>query len=445
MSHYKPYPRYKPTEVEWAPEIPAHWDVKRLRFVASLNPLPAWKDIEGQVADCPFLPMEAFGETGELDTTRRKPIDECRAGYTYFAEGDVAYAKVTPCFENGKGAVMRGLEGGHGFGTTELTVLRPVSIDRNYLYALTFAESFRQPGAAEMLGTGGLKRVPDEFARNYRVALPPREEQAVIAASIDRETSRIDALIAKKTSFIELLQEKRQALITHAVTKGLDPNVKMKDSGVEWIGEVPEHWAVKSIGYVIDAIGDVDHFMPMSVENGVPYLMTGDLKELASTVNWSDCKQVSGADYANLSRKIKTSQGDVVVARYATIGTSMYVDIDFEFLVSYSCVTVKTTASEVSGFYMFLYMKSDAFRQGVRDQINSNTQDNVGINDLRKVKIALPNLQEQSKIAEYLVGKLKTIDSLTEKTARSVNLLKERRSAFITAAVTGQIDLREAA
>ena len=276
-----------------------------------------------------------------------------------------------------------------------------------------------------------------------RVPLPSYETQIFITHALDRETARIDALIEKKTRFIELLKEKRQALITQAVTKGLDPTVPMKDSGVEWIGEVPAHWDVISIGYILDAVGDVDHFMPASVEKGVPYLMTGDLKEFASGVNFEKCKQVSYRDYSKLCKRIKSSKGDVIIARYATIGTSMYVDIDVDFLVSYSCVTIKTIPSMVSGLYLFQYLKSNAFYQGIENQINTNTQGNVGINDLKKVKLAVPGLPEQSRIIEYLQSKLENMDKLTEKTQSSIELLKERRSALITAAVTGQIDLRE--
>src|SRR5579875_2875548 len=109
MSHYKPYPAYKDSGVEWIGEVPEHWEVKRLRHVAAFNPQPDWRDLEQQRLDYPFLPMEAIGETGSLNTNGRKALKECRSGYTYFAEGDVVYAKVTPCFENGKGAVIRGL------------------------------------------------------------------------------------------------------------------------------------------------------------------------------------------------------------------------------------------------------------------------------------------------------------------------------------------------
>lgn len=185
------------------------------------------------------------------------------------------------------------------------------------------------------------------------VVLPSGDEQAAIATFLDRETAKIDALIAEQEKLIALMEEKRQATISQVVTRGLNPDAPMKDSGVAWLGKVPTHWEIKSIGYILDAIGDVDHFMPASVEKGVPYLMTGDLKEFVSDVSLDDCKQVSHKDYLELSKRIKSSKGDVIMARYATIGTLMYVDIDVDFLVSYSCVTLKTNHSKVLGLYLF--------------------------------------------------------------------------------------------
>ena len=151
--------------------------------------------------------------------------------------------------------------------------------------------------------------------------------------------------ISEKQNFIKLLEEKRQALISHVVTKGLDDSVEMKDSGIEWIGNIPSTWTISKLGFNLEAIGDVDHYMPDSIESGVPYIMTGDLMESASDIKFDSCKQVSQKDYVKLSKKIRTSKGDVIMARYATIGTVAYVDIDKEFLVSYSCVTIKPKKS----------------------------------------------------------------------------------------------------
>jgi len=275
------------------------------------------------------------------------------------------------------------------------------------------------------------------------VTRPPLREQEAIATFLNRETAKIDALIAEQQRLIELLQEKRQAVISHAVTKGLNPDAPMKDSGVEWLGEVPEHWEVGALSYALGAVGDVDHYMPETVQEGVPYIMTGDLKDQASQIDFEGCKQVADQDYKRLSRKIKTAMGDLIMARYATIGTVAYVDVDREFLVSYSCVTIKPDAAKADGMYLFFCLKSDSFFKGIQQRVNTNTQENIGIGDLKKVKVALPPLNEQLEIVKHLQAQVSEMDGIIKASKVTVGLLKERRSALISAAVTGQIDVRE--
>ncbi len=435
MSHFKPYPTYKDSGVEWIGKIPKHWKTKRLRFVATLNPAPDWKALAEQQAEYPFLPMEAIGETGELDASRRKALHECRSGYTYFADGDIAYAKVTPCFENGKGAVIRNLVGGHGFGTTELTVLRPTAASPDFLYALTYSQSFRQPGAAEMLGSGGLKRVPDDFTRDYRAALPPVPEQIAIASALSRETARIDALIAKKTRFIELLKEKRQALITRAVTKGLDPSVKMKDSGVEWIGEVPAHWEVLPSTWLFvesnERAHDEDEHLSATQKYGViPLAEYERLEGRQVTHAVKNLELRKHVEIDNFVISMRSFEGGIERVRARGCVRSSYV------------VLLPEARAHV-GFYAYL-LKSSTYIQGLQATASfiRDGQD-LSYGNFRQVKLPAPSMEEQQAIAAHLEGGIARIDALALKTERSITLLKERRAALITAAVTGKIDLRD--
>lgn len=209
-----------------------------------------------------------------------------------------------------------------------------------------------------------------------------------------------------------------------------------QDSGVEWLGEIPSHWEVKKFVYVIEAVGDIDHYMPDSVDSGIPYIMTGDLQNLVSQIDLNSCKQVSKEAYKRLSKKIKTTRDDIILARYATIGTVSYVDIDAEFLVSYSCVTIKPNLIKTTGKYLFSYLKSDAFLQAIQMQINSNTQGNVGVDNLRSVKFIIPPLSEQSLIIDFLDHETAKIDTLIAKQEKLIELLKEKRQAVISHAVT---------
>ena len=214
----------KDSGVKWLGEVPAHWEVRRLRHAVQLNPSKSEvRHLPGKT-EVSFLPMEAIGDDGSLDRERSRPISEVESGYTYFRDGDVTIAKITPCFENGKGAVMRDLLGGIGFGTTELIVARPddAVVSSEYLDRIFNSHPFRRLGEAAMYGAGGQKRVPDDFVRDFAIALPPREEQADIETFLDRETAKIDALVAEQERLIALLKERRSALISAAVTGQID-------------------------------------------------------------------------------------------------------------------------------------------------------------------------------------------------------------------------------
>jgi type I restriction enzyme S subunit len=252
------YPKYKPSGVEWLGDAPEHWEVKRGRFAMRVNPpAPRLRALtpEDEVS---FVPMEAVGIGGGLNLDQTKLLAEISGGYTEFQDGDVVVAKITPCFENGKAALAEGLVNGAAYGTTELNVLRAgPTLDRRFLFYVAISDTFRKLGESEMYGAGGQKRVPPEFNKDYLTPLPPQAEQQAIAAFLDRETSRIDALVAKKRKLIERLKEKRTALISRAVTRGLPPaaakaaglleNPPLKPSRLDWLGEIPEHWEAVTV------------------------------------------------------------------------------------------------------------------------------------------------------------------------------------------------------
>lgn len=211
----------KPSGVTWLGEVPEHWKIERLRFRVKLNPLPSRSLDAEQLTS--FLPMEAIGDDGTLDLERTRRVGEVASGYTFFEDGDIAIAKITPCYENGKGAVMVGLHEGIGFGTTELIVMRPTQADcPQWLYYLTMCSAFRLPGEALMQGAGGQKRVPDLFVKDYVAPVPPLDEQQAIADYLDVETTKIDTLITHTQEAIALLKELRAATIADAVLGRVD-------------------------------------------------------------------------------------------------------------------------------------------------------------------------------------------------------------------------------
>lgn len=215
-----PAAKLKPSGVDWLGDVPEHWEVKRLKFACQVNPRTSTADAGERVT---FLPMENVGATGHVDYSIQRSIDEVSTGYTLFQQCDVILAKITPCFENGKGAILSELPTTIGYGSTEFIVLRPHQAMRaDYAYLLTVDPVFRLRGTEAMTGSAGQQRVSPDFVANWIIALPPEAEQAAICTFIHDHTSEFDAAINKVQSEITFIQEFRTRLIADVVTGQLD-------------------------------------------------------------------------------------------------------------------------------------------------------------------------------------------------------------------------------
>jgi type I restriction enzyme, S subunit len=230
MKQYPAYPQYSQEG------FPIVWERKRLRFALKMNPSKSEIDLEDSDL-VSFVPMDAVGEYGGIRLNEEKELGEIGSGYTYFRDDDVVVAKITPCFENAKGALAKGLRNKTAFGTTELHVMRAdrEQLEPEFLFYLTISDLFRKFGESEMYGAGGQKRVPESFIKDFRAGLPSVGEQQAIARFLDFKTAQIDALISamggsgassaaneRKKNMVALLQEYRSALITNAVTGKID-------------------------------------------------------------------------------------------------------------------------------------------------------------------------------------------------------------------------------
>ena len=444
VSYFRPYPEYKDSGVEWLGKIPRDWKAIRLRYVTEANPTKSEVRQLAAETSVSFVPMEAVGEYGGLILDAVRPLDAVLDGYTYFRDGDVIVAKITPCFENGKGALANGLENGIAFGTTELHVLRPLgSIDARFLFYLTTSHHFRKIGASEMYGAGGQKRVPDDFARNLVHPIPSDSEQRAIAAFLDRETDRIDALIEKKERLIELLQEERTALITRAVTKGLDPDAPMKDSGVEWMGEIPAHWEVtrmkhisprQSVGLVINPSTYVDE------EGSVPFFFGSDVARFRIEVE--KARRITEESNKALSQSMLRS-GDLVTVRVGYPGITAVVPPHLDRSNCASMMIVRRHSSFASHWLCYA-MNSRIGDYQVELVQYGAAQKQFNIAHAVEFIFPIPPLIEQEDLVVYLNSQRRGIDALIAKIREAIDRLKEYRAALISAAVTGKIDVRSA-
>ncbi len=445
MSRLKPYPKYKPSGVEWIGEIPEGWEIKRLRFLCKVNPSKSELGFVDPTLPVSFLPMESISESGELNLDSIKEYAEISKGYTYLTDGDVVFAKITPCFENGKAAVIEDLENCIGFGTTELHVLRPNNmIDRHFLYYMVSNYPFKKIGESYMYGAGGQKRVPDDFARNWIIALPSKRVQQSISTYLNHESSRIKTLITKKQQQIELLKEKRTALITHAVTKGLDPHAKMKPSGIEWIGDVPEGWGVKAIKHITSIpVTDGPHETPEFLTEGVPFISAEAIKEDKIDFNKKrGC--ISIEDHKRYSQKYVPNRGDIFMIKSgATTGNVACVEIDEEFNIWSPLAVIRPDKHKAITKFVFFFMKSRNFFEAIELSWSFGTQQNIGMNVIENIHLAIPPINEQVLISNYLGRETHKIDKLVDKVNQSISLLQEYRTALITAVVTGKVEVGE--
>ena len=375
--------------------------------------------------------MESIGEQGELDCSAIRDVDDVENGYTRFFDGDVLVAKITPCFENGKGAIVHGTLNGVGFGTTELHVLSPGSeIDARYLYYVTTSDRFRRLGEAAMFGAAGQKRVPEDFVRDYRVPIPPLARQRAIADHIDRETAGLDALVAEKERLLKLLAEKRRALITRAVTRGLDSDTPMRDSGIPWIGAIPEHWKVERARWLFrerdqrSATGE-EELLTVSHLTGVTPRSEKEVYmfEAETTEGYKLCMQ-----------------GDLVInTLWAWMGAMGVSFVDGIVSPAYN---VYEPTDRLDPNYLDALSRLPVFAQEVTRYSKGVWSSRLRLypEGFFQTFLPVPPLAEQKRIVSFLKMTDKKLNALQTAALRTMELLKERRAALIAAAVTGGID-----
>ena len=282
----------------------------------------------------------------------------------------------------------------------------------------------------------------DNFLR-FVLPLPPYSEQNTIAAFLDHETAKIDALIAEQEKLIALLAEKRQATISHAVTRGLNPEVPMKDSGVAWLGEVPTHWIVQSIKHIVATpITDGPHETPNFPEEGIPFVSAE-----AVSGGYIDFKKIRGyisiEDHYRYSTKYKPQIHDIFMVKSgATTGVTAIVETDTDFNIWSPLAVIRCDKQKADPYFVLAALRSRNFQEGVALNWSFGTQQNIGMGVLGDLPIALPPLIEQKNITNALAKELPKHNQICYEAEHAILLLKERRSALIAAAVTGQIDVR---
>ena len=431
---YKAYPEYKDSGVEWLGEVPAHWDSKALKFLCSYNDEviseSTASDFEIEYVDISSVSsVEGISKTEKLEFGK-SPSRARRV----VRDGDVIISTVRTYLE---AVAPVSNPPGNMVVSTGFAVIRPnVSLDKGFASYCLRAKGFIKEVVSRSVGVSYPAINASDLVNIAAPALPHIEQQK-IASFLDHETAKIDTLIAKQEKLIELLKEKRQAVISHAVTKGLNPDVPMKDSGVEWLGEVPEHWVVKSYRYACKIyrgkFGHRPRNDPAFYDGEYPFIQTGDVARAAKYIE--EYTQTLNEKGVSVSQKFPV--GTLMMAIAANIGDTAI--LGFEAYAPDSVVGFKPKSDIDLEFLRYSFMAAlPAFEQ----TSTQSTQANLNVDRIGAVQASFPSIFEQREIVEYLDALLDRYDDIELKSKNSIELMKERKTALISAAVTGKIDVR---
>lgn len=430
---YAAYPEYKDSGIEWLGNIPSTWKLSKIAWH-----FRAEKGKSGQL-----LTKEYCGlNHGEYPVYSGQTENNGVMGNIDSFEFDTGAEGVL--FSTTVGAKAMTLS--HLRGKFSLSQNCMIIASRNYAFVTRFAYYHFQPLFAYERGL-----IPEHMQASFRIedlysyliATPSEEEQRTIAAFLDYETARIDQLIAKQQQLIELLKEKRQAVISHTVTKGLNPNAPMKDSGVEWLGQVPEHWSISQPRYLCHFVGGgtPSKENPFFWDGDIPWVSPKDMKQ--DFISDSIYK-ISEHAISESSVKLIPSDAVLMVVRGMILAHSVPVALTtVPVTINQDMKAMIVDSRKLNGEYWLRLL------QGIKNILLDLTESSahgtkcLRSEDFDKLSIPIPPLEEQTHIIEYTNFTLARIDKLLLKATNLIGFAKERRTALISAAVTGKIDLRD--
>ncbi|MCS5699413.1 restriction endonuclease subunit S [Cyanobium sp. FGCU-52] len=436
------YPAYKYSGVEWLGEIPEHWQVKPLKRVAEIQTgLAKGKDVEPEGSiEVPFLRV-ANVQDGflNLENIHTIQVRESTLPRYLLRAGDVLMNEGGDFDKLGRGciwddAIKPCIHQNHVFA------VRPHSVRPSWLNLYTSSMQANAYFISRSKQSTNLASISSTNLMDLPVPIASDIETSEIIGFLQLETGKVDALIAEQQRLIKLLQEKRQTVITHGVTKGLNPDAPMKNSGVEWFSEVPAHWEVGPLKHSWSII-DCKHVTAEFVLEGFPLASIREVQ--GRWVNLSAAKQTTEEFYSALIEGgRKPEVGDLIFSRNATVGEVAEVAESLpEFAMGQDVVIMKRKGSISSTFTWFL-LRSLAITRQLDCAMIGSTFKRINVEQIRALMVPCPPTKEQEKIACHLGKLLQEYESLIDEAKSATDLLQERRSALISAAVTGQIDVR---
>ncbi|MDH5879435.1 restriction endonuclease subunit S [Vibrio sp. S/42/10] len=435
---YQAYPEYKDSGVEWLENVPSEWDIIKIKHLspvkrgASPRPIddPKYFDEEGEYAWVRIADVSASKMF--LETTTQT-LSELGSSLSVRLEPNQLFLSIAgtvgkPCINKIKACIHDGF-----------VYFPDLKIPNKYLFYV-FAGEQAYKGLGKM---GTQLNLNTDTVGDIKVALPRNFAHVEhIVHFLDHEIAKIDTLIDKQQQLIKLLKEKRQAVISHAVTKGLNADAQMKDSGVEWLGEVPEHWDVCLFKYKCSEVTDGAHISPETNGGEHYFVSIRDIKD--GVINFNGALLTSPSSYQYL---VKTGcmpfEGDVLFSKDGTIGQTAITPSQIDFVVASSLIIIRPDRAKVTPEFLDFILQSSLVKEQVESFVKGAALRRLSIQNLLKVFGVFPQIDEQIEIVEYVQSKLVKFQELETQANKQVSLLRERRTALISAAVTGKIDVRD--
>ena len=425
---FQPYPDYQDSSVEWLGRVPEHWLPARLAdHVCLINGYPFDSAQFSRDSGTPLIRIR--------DILRRNT--EVRWAGPHVAEAEVD-----------DGDVLIGMDGAFNVGwwlggkavlNQRVCCLRAKArLNQRYLYYFISAPL---RAINDVTYSTTVKHLSSFDVLKVRYALPPLDEQQAIAAFLDLETARIDELIAEKQRLVELLAEKRTALISHAVTKGLNPDAPMQDSSIHWLGQVPMHWERKRIKHLLHRIVDTEH-------KTAPFYPDGDFLVVRTTnvrngrLVMAGAKFTDAEGYAEWTGRAVPRPGDILFTREAPAGEACLVPDDRLVCLGQRMVLFEIRRERLDGYFCLYSIYSGIADEFIKLLSQGSTVAHFNMSDIGNIPLLVPPIAEQRQIATYVHEQAERLDGLMNTVADAIGKLREYRSALISAAVTGKIDVR---
>ena len=401
----------------------------RLKDFSVLNPQYKGKNIDAEVS---FVPMESL-RNGIIDY-QDIPFKEAKGKYTFFSDGDLLVAKVTPCFENGNIAIANEMKEGIGFGSSEIFVLRMnKKVLNSYMFYITQSRNFQDGACATMCGVGGLKRISPLFMRTYELDIPSISNQQHIVDYLNKKLTKIDERIEVLEKQKDAYMRLKKSIIHQAVTRGLNPDVSLKDSGIEWIGMIPEHWEVKRMKDIF-----LTYSTGLTPESKDETNFSEDERYTWVTIGDMDSKVINISNMCLSEKVVKekspiiSPKGSLLFSFKLSIGKTAFAGKDL--YTNEAIVTIPPRKSIDLNYFYYLLPK--VCLENATENIYGAKMLNQKI--IANMLFAIPPLSEQQAIANHLDDKCARIDAAIKNIDKQINASKRLKRALINEVITGQ-------